>query len=123
MIEVSLIVSLMLSDAGDAAALARDTVFAAIMIILNFIIGLCLLAERGATSRTAFHVKGDERRAGRAGGDVGSLADPAQLHLVDDRADLCAVAAGVRRDRLAGALRYVRAGPDGPSPRLFPALG
>ncbi|RXD07144.1 ionic transporter y4hA [Sphingomonas sp. UV9] len=43
-IEVSLIVSLMLSDAGDATALARDTVFAAIMIILNFIIGFCLLA-------------------------------------------------------------------------------
>ena len=43
-IEVSLIVSLMLSDAGDASALARDTVFAAIMIILNFIVGLCLLA-------------------------------------------------------------------------------
>jgi len=43
-IEVSLIVSLMLSDAGDASSLARDTVFAAIMIILNGIVGLCLLA-------------------------------------------------------------------------------
>lgn len=42
-IEVSLIVSLMLSNAGDASALARDTVFAAIMIILNGIVGLCLL--------------------------------------------------------------------------------
>jgi Ca2+:H+ antiporter len=42
-IEVSLIVSLMLSGSGDVAALARDTVFAAIMIILNFIVGLCLL--------------------------------------------------------------------------------
>lgn len=42
-IEVSLIVSLMLSGAGDASSLARDTVFAAIMIILNGIIGLCLL--------------------------------------------------------------------------------
>ena len=43
-IEVSLIVSLMLADAGDASALARDTVFAAIMIILNGIVGLCLMA-------------------------------------------------------------------------------
>ncbi|UVO49390.1 ionic transporter y4hA [Sphingomonas sp. SUN019] len=43
-IEVSLIVSLMLADSGDASALARDTVFAAIMIILNGIVGLCLLA-------------------------------------------------------------------------------
>src|SRR5436305_382254 len=43
-IEVSLIVSLMLSDAGDASSLARDTVFAAIMIIVNGIVGLCLLS-------------------------------------------------------------------------------
>lgn len=43
MIEVSLIVSLMMAESGDASALARDTVFAAIMIILNGIIGLCLL--------------------------------------------------------------------------------
>lgn len=43
-IEVSLIVSLMLSGSGDVASLARDTVFAAMMIILNGIIGLCLLA-------------------------------------------------------------------------------
>jgi Ca2+:H+ antiporter len=42
-IEVSLIVSLMLSGTGDTSALARDTVFAAIMIILNGIVGICLL--------------------------------------------------------------------------------
>lgn len=43
-IEVSLVVSLMLSGTGDVAGLARDTVFAAIMIILNGIVGICLLA-------------------------------------------------------------------------------
>jgi Ca2+:H+ antiporter len=42
-IEVSLIVSLMLSGSGDTATLARDTVFAAIMIILNGIVGVCIL--------------------------------------------------------------------------------
>jgi Ca2+:H+ antiporter len=42
-IEVSLIVSLMLSGGPDTAALARDTVFAAVMIILTGIVGLCLL--------------------------------------------------------------------------------
>ncbi|GGE00036.1 ionic antiporter [Tsuneonella deserti] len=42
-IEVGLIVSLM-SGAGEAAAtLARDTVIAAVMIILNGLIGICLL--------------------------------------------------------------------------------
>ncbi|MCF2499181.1 calcium:proton antiporter [Dyadobacter chenhuakuii] len=42
-IEVALIVSLMLAGGAETAALARDTVFAAIMIILTGIIGLCLL--------------------------------------------------------------------------------
>jgi Ca2+:H+ antiporter len=43
MIEVALIVSLMLSGGAAATALARDTVFATIMIILNGLVGLCLL--------------------------------------------------------------------------------
>lgn len=42
-IEVALIVSLMLADSTNTAALARDTVFATVMIILNGIVGLCLL--------------------------------------------------------------------------------
>lgn len=42
-IEVTFIVSLMLAGGPDASALARDTVFAAVMIILNGMIGLCLL--------------------------------------------------------------------------------
>jgi Ca2+:H+ antiporter len=43
LIEVALIVSLMAAGGEQAAGLARDTVFAAVMIILNGIIGLCLL--------------------------------------------------------------------------------
>lgn len=43
-IETALIISLMLADAPGEAALARDTVFAALMIVLNGIVGLCLLA-------------------------------------------------------------------------------
>jgi Ca2+:H+ antiporter len=43
LIEVALIVSLMTAGGEEAAGLARDTVFAAVMIILNGIIGLCLL--------------------------------------------------------------------------------
>lgn len=42
-IEVSLILSLMLSGGAEASTLARDTVFAAIMIITNGIVGICLL--------------------------------------------------------------------------------
>jgi len=44
-IEVALVVSMMMITGGtDTAGLARDTVFAAVMIVCNGIIGLCLLA-------------------------------------------------------------------------------
>src|SRR5262249_41097861 len=42
-IEVTLIVSVMLGVAADKAGLARDTVFAGVMIVCNGIVGLCLL--------------------------------------------------------------------------------
>src|ERR1700754_4374029 len=42
-IEVALIVSLMLAGGKSDAGLARDTVFAAVMIILNGMIGLAIL--------------------------------------------------------------------------------
>jgi Ca2+:H+ antiporter len=42
-IEVALIVSLMLSGKAGAETLARDTVYATVMIVLTGIVGLCLL--------------------------------------------------------------------------------
>lgn len=74
-IEVSLIVSLMLSGGLDTAGLARDTVFAAIMIILNGLVGLCLLLGG------ARHL---EQRYGQAGvsAALATLAALAVLTLV-----------------------------------------
>lgn len=42
-IEVALIISLMIAGGDQAVTLARDTVFAAVMIILNGILGICIL--------------------------------------------------------------------------------
>src|SRR6204780_4304736 len=42
-IEVALIVSVMLTSGPEKAGLARDTVFAAVMIVCNGIVGICLL--------------------------------------------------------------------------------
>jgi len=42
-IEASLVVTLMISGGEAATALARDTVFATVMIICNGVVGLCLL--------------------------------------------------------------------------------
>lgn len=43
LIELGLIITLMAAAGDDAATLARDTVFAAVMIILNGLVGLCIL--------------------------------------------------------------------------------
>ncbi len=57
-LEVSLIVSLMLAGGPETTALARDTVFAAVMIILTGIVGLCLLAGGARFKEQVFGVQG-----------------------------------------------------------------
>lgn len=57
-IEVALIVSIMLSAPDGGATVARDTVFAAIMIVLNGIIGLCLLLGGVRHFEQAFKIQG-----------------------------------------------------------------
>jgi Ca2+:H+ antiporter len=57
-IEVALIVSVMLSGGADKEALARDTVFAAIMICCNGIVGLCLLVGGIRHHEQGFQVQG-----------------------------------------------------------------
>lgn len=57
-IEVALIVSLMLAGGPSATALARDTVFAAIMIVCNGVVGLCLLVGGLRHRVVAFRVDG-----------------------------------------------------------------
>nr|WP_294874319.1 ionic transporter y4hA [uncultured Pedobacter sp.] len=57
-IEVALIVSLMLTGGPDTAALARDTVLAAVMIILTGIIGLCLLVGGAKFKEQVFSLPG-----------------------------------------------------------------
>lgn len=57
-IEVSLIVSLMLSGGVQASALARDTVYATVMIVCNGTVGLCLLMGALRHRVLAFRVEG-----------------------------------------------------------------
>jgi len=57
-IEVALIVSLMLASGGAKSALARDTVYAAIMIIVNGVVGLCLLVGGLRHRQQAFRTEG-----------------------------------------------------------------
>jgi Ca2+:H+ antiporter len=57
-IEVALIVSVMLAGKSGSEALARDTVFAAVMIILNGLLGLSLLLGGALHREQEFQVKG-----------------------------------------------------------------
>jgi Ca2+:H+ antiporter len=57
-IEVALIVSMMLAGGPDKAALPRDTIFAAIMIICNGVMGVCLLVGGLHHREQLFRVEG-----------------------------------------------------------------
>ncbi|NRQ34622.1 ionic transporter y4hA [Nonomuraea sp. NN258] len=74
-IEVALIVSLMVSGGEKTATLARDTVFAAVMITCNGIVGLSLLAVTLRRRIAAFHAEG-------SGGALATVATLSTLSLV-----------------------------------------
>lgn len=57
-IEVGLIVTLMVSGGGETDTLARDTVFAAVMITCNGIVGLSLLVGSLRTKFAEFNAEG-----------------------------------------------------------------
>ncbi len=57
-IEVSLILSMMLSGGAEAATLPRDTIYAAVMIICNGVVGLCLLVGALRHREQSFRIEG-----------------------------------------------------------------
>jgi Ca2+:H+ antiporter len=57
-IEASLIISIMVSGEGDNATLARDTLFATVMLVVNGIVGLCIVVGGVRHGPQGFEVKG-----------------------------------------------------------------
>src|SRR5262249_22934348 len=57
-IETALIVSIMITAAADNSGLARDTVFAAVMIVCNGMVGLCLLVGGARYREQGFQLQG-----------------------------------------------------------------
>lgn len=74
-IEVALIVSVLLHSPAGESSVARDTVFATIMIVLNGIVGLCLLI-----GGVRYHAQGFQARSATAA--LGVLGTVAVLTLV-----------------------------------------
>lgn len=57
-IEVGLIVTLSIADPAKSSTLARDTVFAAVMIVCNGIVGMALVVNARATHEVRFNEQG-----------------------------------------------------------------
>jgi Ca2+:H+ antiporter len=74
-IEVALIITLMLGGAGSTETLARDTVFAAVIITCNGIVGLSILAGTRRGSVVTFNAEG-------AGAALATVATLSTLGLV-----------------------------------------
>jgi len=74
-IEVALIVTLVVSGGPEAGSLARDTVFAAVMITVNGILGLSLVVAARRDHVAVFHAEG-------TGAGLATVATLATLSLV-----------------------------------------
>ncbi len=74
-IEVALILSMMLAGGPDKATLPRDTIFSAVMIICNGVVGICLLAGGLRHREQSFRVEG-------TGSGLAALVALATLSLV-----------------------------------------
>ena len=122
-IEVALIVSMMLAAKDGGGALARDTVFAAVMLVLNGVVGLCLVLGGARHGEQSFQ----EHGAAAALSVLGTLAAITMIlpNYTKRRSGpvLFARAIGVRRHRVAAAVRRVSVRADDPPPGLFHRRG
>ncbi|TDM08884.1 MAG: ionic transporter y4hA [Ideonella sp. MAG2] len=57
-IEVALVLSMMLAGGANAATVPRDTIYAAVMIICNGVVGVCLLAGGLRHKEQLFRIEG-----------------------------------------------------------------
>ena len=119
-IETSLIVSMMLAGGPDKAVLARDTVYAAVMIICNGVIGLCILVGGLRHREQSFRIEG-------AGPAFAALVALATLVLIlpgftTSAPGLAYTPAQLAFAGLASLVLWggLRLRPDRPPPRLLP---
>src|SRR5580765_8058100 len=74
-IETALILSMMIAGGEEMAVLPRDTIYSAVMIICNGVVGLCILVGGLAHREQTFRVEG-------AGGGLAALIVMASLALI-----------------------------------------
>jgi len=74
-IETALILSMMIAGGADMAVLPRDSIYAAVMIICNGVVGICILLGSVAHREQTFRIEG-------AGVGIGALIVMSTLTLV-----------------------------------------
>jgi Ca2+:H+ antiporter len=118
-IELGLIITLMAAAGEGAATLARDTVFAAVMIILNGLVGICIFIGALRHKEQIFQQTG-------VSASLATICALTTLTLVlpnftlsEPGPGLLAGAAGVRRRGFIPAVCDVRRSSDGSPPGLF----
>ena len=120
-IEVALILTLMVSGGKDTSVLARDTVFAAVMITCNGIVGALPAGRSRQVRHHPLQRRGHGGRPGHGDHARDDLPRAAELHHVDAGSGVHRWPARVRRGGLAAAVPAVRGHPDSPAPGLLPA--
>ena len=120
-IEVGLIVTLMVSTDKATDTLARDTVFAAVMITCNGIIGLSILLGALRERTALFNAEGSATAFGTVDHARDALPRPADVHDERHRARVLLLPARVRGHGVRPALRALPHRPDGSASRLLPA--
>jgi hypothetical protein len=114
-------VTLMISGGLERASLARETVFAAVIITCDGIVGIAL-SSGSALPRHDVQRRGNRHRPGH-GDHPGHLEfGTADLHPGSPRSGVHSCAAGLCSYRLTRAVRNVRPDADGSAPRLLPSF-
>jgi Ca2+:H+ antiporter len=122
-IEASLILSMMVAGGAEMAVLPRDTIYAAVMIICNGVVGLCLLLGGLSHREQSFRIEG-------AGSGMAALIVMAALTLAVPAFTTSAPGGAYtatqllfRRHDLGAVVGDLRLHPDRQASRLLPAGG
>lgn len=115
-IEVALIVTLMVTSDTDTSTLARDTVFAAVMITINGIVGLALVVGALKHHLANFNPEGTGSALATVVALAGLTLVPTAFHDQRAGAGVLRRSAHLRSGRVAGAVGHVRLHPDGAAP-------
>jgi sodium/calcium exchanger protein len=116
--EMMMITAIMYTGSGESS-LARDTMLAIVMIVLNGLVGASLLLGGLRYHEQTYNLYGTNALPGRHPAAGGARADSPELHRVEPRPDPLAAPGRVPHLDVARALRRVPRNPDAAPSRVL----